>query len=259
MSKILLRGLIMATRIHWNLFSIISKLKISKLIKFTNQGLNRKFAFFYLGAIRAHREMKGHGLRAGSMALDREGLGRAGARTGGEVRRGCCTDGVLGRRSSGDERRRGRGVRRVRERGERERERGRARGGREREVLDCYRERRGEERAPGGGERKGPAMNSIDGHQWRSSLREREGETREEKKWSTVSGSGAERARQGARRRARAGRAARRPGGGCGRRKGGGRRGEGPGGAHLAVRGWEVGLDKILVARELAQLVVSSA
>ena len=58
MSKILLRGLIMAIRIHRNLFSIIFKLKIPKLIKFTNQGLNRKFAFFYLGAIRAHREME---------------------------------------------------------------------------------------------------------------------------------------------------------------------------------------------------------
>jgi hypothetical protein len=40
----------MAIRIHRNLFSIISKLKISKLIKFTNQGLSRKFAFFYLGS-----------------------------------------------------------------------------------------------------------------------------------------------------------------------------------------------------------------
>jgi hypothetical protein len=185
--------------------------------------------------------------------LVEQGRGRA-ARSGGGAARTACSDG--GAPVTND------GVGAVYgefESEENERERGRARGGREREVLDFYRERRGEERAPGGGERKGPAMNSIDGHQWRSSLREREGETREEKKWSTVSGSGAERARQGARRRARAGRAARRPGGGCGRRKGGGRRGEGPGGAHLAVRGWEVGLDKILVARELAQLVVSSA
>jgi hypothetical protein len=50
-SEILLQGSILAIRIHRNLFSTISKLKIPKLIKFTNQGLNRKFVFFYLGAL----------------------------------------------------------------------------------------------------------------------------------------------------------------------------------------------------------------
>jgi hypothetical protein len=50
-SEILLRGSISTIHIHQNLLSIISKLKIPKLIKFTKQGLNRKFAFFNLGAL----------------------------------------------------------------------------------------------------------------------------------------------------------------------------------------------------------------
>jgi hypothetical protein len=85
-SKILLRGLILATRIHRSLFSTISKLKIPKLIKFTNQGLNRKFAFFYL---RALAQAKGNGgRRTGARRVGRsKGVG---TRTGGEVRPGRC-------------------------------------------------------------------------------------------------------------------------------------------------------------------------
>ena len=57
------------------------------------------------------------------MAPSREGVGRVGARTCSEVQPGCCADGELRRQSSSDgERQRGCGLRRVRERGERERE-----------------------------------------------------------------------------------------------------------------------------------------
>jgi hypothetical protein len=90
----------------------------------------------------------------------------------GEVRPVCCADGELGLRSSGD------GVGAVYgefEGEESERERGRARGGRE-GGSGFYREMRGERRGHRG-EEKRPAMNSIHGHQWRSSLREREEET----------------------------------------------------------------------------------
>jgi hypothetical protein len=47
--KALSRGSILVTRIHRNLKSY-TYTHIPKLIEFANQGLNRKFAFFYLGA-----------------------------------------------------------------------------------------------------------------------------------------------------------------------------------------------------------------
>jgi hypothetical protein len=130
----------MVIRIHRNLFSIISKLKISKLIKFT-------------------REQGRGGLGVGVA-----GDGR------GEVR----PDGELGRWSSGD------GVGAVYgefESEESERERASLGREREREVATFI--ERGEGRREGDGEgEKRSATNSIDGHQWRSSLREREKEKR---------------------------------------------------------------------------------
>jgi hypothetical protein len=82
-------------------------------------------------------------------------------------------------------------------RARRARERERASSGREREGGGgFYRERRGKRRRRRG-EEKQSALNSIDGHQCMSSLREREGETEEEKGRSTVSGSVAEWTRQG--------------------------------------------------------------
>jgi hypothetical protein len=68
----------MAIRIHRNLFSIIFKLKIPKLIKFTNQGLNRKFAFFYLGALAQAQGTRRAGREKGGSTPSREGRGRGG-------------------------------------------------------------------------------------------------------------------------------------------------------------------------------------
>jgi hypothetical protein len=153
MSKILLRGLIMATRIHRSLFLIISKLKILELIKFTKLGTKSQNCLL-LPWSNSCAQGDG-GRRAGSMAPSREGVGRAGARTCGEVRSGCCADGELRWQSSGDgERQRGCGLRRVRERGERERgEREREsklEGGERGPVVQLIKGKRGEERAPGG-------------------------------------------------------------------------------------------------------------
>jgi hypothetical protein len=62
-------------RIHRNLFSTISKLKIPKLIKFTNQGLNRKFAFFYL---RALAQSQGNGGRRTGGSASGSGMAEQG-------------------------------------------------------------------------------------------------------------------------------------------------------------------------------------
>jgi hypothetical protein len=100
-------------RIHRNLFSTISKLKIPKLIKFTKQGLNRKFSFFYLGAL---AQAQGNG---GSSA---RGSAEQGSGAGDlNVGQGAPAEALRGRRCSGDGVRwRRRGL--WREQGERERD-----------------------------------------------------------------------------------------------------------------------------------------
>jgi hypothetical protein len=177
-------------------------------------------AFFYLGAscssVGRDSTSREHGGRA------RSGIGDCAA-LGGRFNR-------TARREDGGRS----GERRwARERGERERESklGEGEGG---PVVQFIEGKRGEERAPGGRETTGH-HHTIDGHQWWSSLREREGETGEEKR--AVSGAGQQ---TGAARGATAG--ARRASGACvlaaaageGRER---ERGEGPGGAHMAWRG----------------------
>jgi hypothetical protein len=123
------------------------------------------------------------------------GLDRARARTGGEVRPRCCADGELGRRSSGNGKLCGRCLRQAR--AGRERERGKARGGREgARTGPIYRE---EERervggSNGTGVHQPPIMAASMGRE-RGGVGERRG------KRSTVSG--ARRGAVGLARRAR--------------------------------------------------------
>jgi hypothetical protein len=137
----------MAICIHRNLFSIISKLKISKLIKFTNQGLNRKTAFFYLGSSCSNARNSTSREHGGSVAAREEGRGGLGIGVAGDGRGEVRPDGELGQRSSGDS------VGAVYgefESEESERERGWVQGRREREVVAFI--ERGKGRGEGVGE-----------------------------------------------------------------------------------------------------------
>jgi hypothetical protein len=163
----------LATRIHQNLFLTISKLKIPKFIKFTNQGLNRKFAFFYLGAL---AQAQGNGGRRTGGSASGSGMaeqGRGATEVVGWRGRAPTTKGDV---HGGELRRRTHGERRERTTGFS------CRGGRAR-GRGCPFYRGGEGRGEGAGEGEETTghHHTIDGHQWWSSLREREGETGEEK------------------------------------------------------------------------------
>jgi hypothetical protein len=75
----------LATRIHQNLFSTISKLKISKLSLFTRRDQTAKIAFFYLGAF-VHVQEWRLTSRGGLGGLGGQGTGAAEVAGDGEVR-----------------------------------------------------------------------------------------------------------------------------------------------------------------------------
>jgi hypothetical protein len=158
MSGILLRGLILVTRIHRTFFSTISKLKISKLSLFTHRDLTAKSLSSTLELLFMRRNGGRQAVEGSTVSAGKE---RAQPRWPGMG----TVDGEQGSEECVRERE---GVhRRV--------------GKEERGPSPIYRGRVEEERGAPGREETGGLHYTIDGHQWWSPLREKEGETGEEK------------------------------------------------------------------------------
>jgi hypothetical protein len=214
-------GSILATRIHRNLFSTISKLKISKLSLFTRRDLTPKIAFLYLGAFVHAQEWR---------STSSEGLGGQGTGATEVLRgRGRSSGGAVGGEQGSEEH---------------VREREGAQGGREEGSPDAFIERERRGGGESGRETATDHQNAIDGHQWSFIMGRKKGKQREEKgrqflvwrgRTDAAGGADGSGSARTVRRRGRPGRAVReRPGGGQRMRREGA-----AGGARPSVRGGE--------------------